>query len=319
MAIRSPLHSSRSSKEDAAMAMRGGDTPQTSSASYRLSYTDIDFLTRDELRPVRLQLELLKPELLQQEHGIDATVVVFGGSRIPEEPEAARIVSQAEQTAAADPANFDNQRKVAIARRVLAKSNYYEEARKLGGLLSKIYHEQSGRNLVVITGGGPGIMEAANRGAHDVGAKTMGMNIVLPHEQAPNPYITPELCFQFHYFSIRKMHFLMRAQALIAFPGGFGTLDELFETLTLIQTKKIKPLPVLLFGREFWQKLINFDFLVEEGVVSPEDLNIFKYVETAEEAAEIVKNYYTLIKDAWVERRRGAAPVQPGDVTPPFD
>lgn len=310
MVIRSPLHSSRSSKEDAAAAMRGGErgTPQTSSASYRLSYTDIDFLTRDELRPVRLQLELLKPEMLQHEHGIDATVVVFGGSRIPEKPEAARIVAQAEQAAAAAPENGDNQRKAAIARRVLAKSHYYDEARKLGGLLSKIYHEQSGRNLVVITGGGPGIMEAANRGARDVGAKTMGLNIVLPHEQAPNAYITPELCFQFHYFSIRKMHFLMRAQALVAFPGGFGTLDELFETLTLIQTKKIKPLPVLLFGREFWQKLINFDFLVEEGVVSPDDLNIFKYVETAEEAAEIVKNYYTLIKDAWVERRRGPAP-----------
>ncbi len=310
MAIRSSLHSSRSSKEDAAAAMHDGDTPQTSSASYRLSYTDIDFLTRDELRPIRLQLELLKPEMLQHEHGIDATVVVFGGSRIPEEQQAARIVAQTEQTAAANPENVDNQRKVVIARRVLAKSHYYAEARKLGGLLSKIYHEQSGRNLVVITGGGPGIMEAANRGARDVGAKTMGLNIVLPHEQAPNAYITPELCFQFHYFSIRKMHFLMRAQALVAFPGGFGTLDELFETLTLIQTKKIKPLPVLLFGREFWQKLINFDFLVEEGVVSPEDLNIFKYVETAEEAAEIVKNYYTLVKDAWVERRHGAAPAQ---------
>ncbi len=160
---------------------------------------------------------------------------------------------------------------------------------------------------MVITGGGPGIMEAANRGARDVGAKTMGLNIVLPHEQAPNPYITPELCFQFHYFSIRKMHFLMRAQALIAFPGGFGTLDELFETLTLIQTKKIKPLPVLLFGREFWQKLINFEFLVEEGVISPEDLDIFKFVETAEEAAEIVEKYFASVKAAWVDRRGRSA------------
>ena len=303
MAPRSSLRSSRSSKEDAVAALRSADTPQTVSSSYRLSYTDIDFLTRDELRPVRLQLELLKPELLQQEHGIDATVVVFGGSRIPEKVIAAENLARAEQAAAADPGNADELRKVAIARRILAKSHYYQEARKLGSLLSKIYHQHSGRNLVVITGGGPGIMEAANRGARDVGAKTIGLNIVLPHEQAPNPYITPELCFQFHYFSIRKMHFLMRAQALIAFPGGFGTLDELFETLTLIQTKKIKPLPVLLFGREFWQKLINFDYLVEEGVISPEDLNIFKFVETAEEAAEIVEKYFELVKDAWVDRR----------------
>jgi uncharacterized protein (TIGR00730 family) len=307
MAPRSSLRSSRSSKEDAVAALRSADTPQTVSASYRLSYTDIDFLTREELRPVRLQLELLKPELLQQEHGIDATVVVFGGSRIPEKSVAAENVARAEQAAAADPGNADSMRKVAIARRILAKSHYYQEARKLGGLLSKIYHQQSCRNLVVITGGGPGIMEAANRGARDVGAKTMGLNIVLPHEQAPNPYITPELCFQFHYFSIRKMHFLMRAQALIAFPGGFGTLDELFETLTLIQTKKIKPLPVLLFGREYWQKLINFEYLVEEGVISPEDLDIFKFVETAEEAAEIVEKYFASVKAAWVDRRGRSA------------
>jgi uncharacterized protein (TIGR00730 family) len=312
MTPRSPLQSYPTSKEDAVSAQRDVDTPQTASASYRLSYTDIDFLTREELRPIRLQLELLKPEMLQREHGIEATVVVFGGSRIPEEQEALENVAQTEQEAIADPKNRELQRKVAIARRILAKSHYYEEARKLGGLLSKIYHHKSCRNLVVITGGGPGIMEAANRGARDVGAKTMGLNIVLPHEQAPNPYITPELCFQFHYFSIRKMHFLMRAQALIAFPGGFGTLDELFETLTLIQTKKIKHLPVILFGREFWQKLINFDFLVEEGVISPEDLNIFKYVETAEEAAEIVEKYYDLVKGEWVDRRRG--PVQEGEV-----
>jgi hypothetical protein len=175
---------------------------------------------------------------------------------------------------------------------VLRKSRYYDEARKLGTLLSKIRHRQTGSSIVVITGGGPGIMEAANRGAHDIGAETMGLNIVLPHEQAPNAYITPELCFQFHYFSIRKMHFLMRAQALVAFPGGYGTLDELFETLTLIQTRKIQPLPVLLFGKEFWRKLINFDALVEEGVVDPNDLEIFQFVEKAEEATEIIDNYF---------------------------
>ena len=306
MTPRSPMQSYPSSKEGAASALRNVATPQTASASYRLSYTDIDFLNREELRPVRLQLELLKPELLQQEHGIEATVVVFGGSRIPEESAARANVVRAEEAAAADPANVETRQRVAIARRVLAKSHYYDEARKLGALLSKIYHQHSGRNLVVITGGGPGIMEAANRGAQDVGAKTMGLNIVLPHEQVPNRYITPELCFQFHYFSLRKMHFLMRAQALVAFPGGFGTLDELFETLTLIQTKKIKSLPVLLFGREFWQKLINFDFLVEEGVISPDDLKIFKFVETAEEAAEIVEQYYALVEGAWVDRRHRA-------------
>ncbi|MBU1565334.1 MAG: TIGR00730 family Rossman fold protein [Proteobacteria bacterium] len=308
MTPRSPRHSYPTSKEDADSAMLKVDTPQTASASYRLSYTDVDFLTREELRPVRLQLELLKPEMIQQEHGIDATVVVFGGSRIPEESEATKNVALAEQAAIADPNNPQLLQRVAIVKRILAKSHYYEEARKLGALLSKISHPRTLRKLVVITGGGPGIMEAANRGASEVGAKTMGLNIVLPHEQAPNPYITPELCFQFHYFSIRKMHFLMRAQALIAFPGGFGTLDELFETLTLVQTKKIKPLPVLLFGREFWQKLINFDFLVEEGVISPEDLDIFKYVETAEEAAEIIEKYNASVKEEWIERRRGVLP-----------
>ncbi|KJS03170.1 MAG: hypothetical protein VR65_02800 [Desulfobulbaceae bacterium BRH_c16a] len=293
---RSPKQSYPTSKEDVAAARRDVETPQTVSPAYRLSYTDIDFLTKEELRPVRLQLELLKPELLQQEHGIDGTVVVFGGSRIPEYKVAAEDLARAEKAVAADPTNPGLQRQVAVARRVVAKSHYYEEARRLGALLSEICDHRSGCNLVVITGGGPGIMEAANRGAYDIGAKTMGLNIVLPHEQAPNPYISPELCFQFHYFSIRKMHFLMRAQALVAFPGGFGTLDELFETLTLIQTKKIKPLPVLLFGREFWQKVIDFDFLVEEGVVSPDDLDIFQYVETAEDAATIIENFY--IRDA---------------------
>lgn len=307
MTPRSSLHSYPTSKEDAFSAQPGVETEQTMSASYRLSYTDIDFLTREELRPVRLQLELLKPEMLQQEHGIDATVVVFGGSRIPEAAEAAEGVAAAERALATDPGNAELQRKLAVAGRIKDKSRYYEEARKLGGLLSKIYHPGSGRNMVVITGGGPGIMEAANRGASEVGAKTIGLNIVLPHEQAPNRYITPELCFQFHYFSIRKMHFLMRAQALIAFPGGFGTLDELFETLTLIQTKKIKPLPVLLFGKDFWRRAINFEFFVEEGVISPEDLDIFRFVETAEEAAGIVERYYQEVKKQWVDRRRPPA------------
>lgn len=294
---RSSKHSYPTSKEDAVAARVEVFTPQTISPSYRLSYTDIEFLTKEELRPVRLQLELLKPELLQQEHNIDGTVVVFGGSRIPEPRVAAEDLVRAEQAVAADPSNPVLQRQAAVAGRVVAKSHYYDEARKLGALLSQVCDPRSGCNLVVITGGGPGIMEAANRGAYDIGAKTMGLNIVLPHEQAPNPYITPELCFQFHYFSIRKMHFLLRAQALVAFPGGFGTLDELFETLTLIQTKKIKPLPVLLFGREFWQQVVNFDFLVEEGVISPDDLNIFQYVDSAEEAATIIEQFYARDKD----------------------
>lgn len=290
---RPPKNIYPTSKQDAVAAEREVPlTPQTMSPSYRLSYTDIDFLTKEELRPVRLQLELLKPELLLQEHGIEGTVVVFGGSRIPEPREAEACLARRREEAAKDPANTELRRRVAVAERVAGKSHYYDEARRLGALVSEICDPRSGCNLIVITGGGPGIMEAANRGAFDMGAKTMGLNIVLPHEQAPNTYISPELCFQFHYFSIRKMHFLMRAQALVAFPGGFGTLDELFETLTLIQTRKIEPLPVLLFGREFWQKVINFEFLVEEGVISPEDLDIFQFVETAEEAAAIIERFY---------------------------
>jgi len=267
-------------------------TPQTTSPSYRLSFADIDFMTKEELRPVRLQLELLKPELLQQEHNIKATVVVFGGSRIPDSEEAKKKLAAAQSKADQSPNDPVVQQQLRIAHRLAAKSKYYEEAQKLGKLISEICHKRTKCNLVVITGGGPGIMEAANRGAHDVGAKTIGLNIVLPHEQAPNQYITPELCFQFHYFSIRKMHFLLRAQALVAFPGGFGTFDELFETLTLIQTQKMKPLPVLLFGREFWQKAIDFDLLVEEGVISPQDVNIFQFVETAEEAVAIIEEFF---------------------------
>lgn len=277
-----------SADEDAASSTICPQTPQTQSDSYKLSYMDPHFLMRDELRPVRLQLELLKPELLQEEHGIHATVVIFGGSRVVEESEAQQKLKDTEKQVQADPSDQHALQRFEIAKRVFQKTQYYAEARKLGKILSAKCHERIGCKLVVITGGGPGIMEAANRGAHDTGADTIGLNIVLPHEQSPNPYITPELSFQFHYFSIRKMHFLLRAQALVAFPGGYGTLDELFETLTLIQTKKIKPLPVLLFGRVFWEKLINFDFLVEEGVISPEDLEIFTFVESADEAAEVI-------------------------------
>ena len=261
------------------------DSPHTRSSSYRLAYQDEEFILRDELRPVRLQLELLKPELILQENHIESTVVVFGSARIPEpETAEARLVS-AEAEYRKNKNDAALKQKVNIARRALANSKYYEEARKLGGLISS----NTGKDmLVVITGGGPGIMEAANRGAHEAGIPSIGMNIVLPFEQAPNPYITPELTFQFHYFAVRKMHLLMRAKALVAFPGGFGTLDELFETLTLVQTQKIDAIPILLFGRAFWERVINFNALVEEGTISASDLDLFQFVETAEDAWSII-------------------------------
>jgi uncharacterized protein (TIGR00730 family) len=261
------------------------DSPHTRSSSYRLAYQDEEFILRDELRPVRLQLELLKPELILQENHIESTVVIFGSARIPEPQTAeARLVS-AEAEYRKNKSNDALKQKVNIARRALANSKYYEEARKLGGLISS----NTGKDmLVVITGGGPGIMEAANRGAHEAGIPSIGMNIVLPFEQAPNPYITPELTFQFHYFAVRKMHLLMRAKALVAFPGGYGTLDELFETLTLVQTQKVNAIPILLFGREFWERVINFDALVEEGTISAKDLELFQFVETAEDAWNII-------------------------------
>ena len=283
-----------SALEDARAAELSITSPQTLSPSYRLAYTDQDFLLRDELRPVRLELELLKPELILKEHGIEGTIVIFGGTRIPEPKVAHEHLADAEAAVRKDPANELLARKMKIARSIFEKSKYYEEARKLASLVSKASKNSNHLHFVVITGGGPGIMEAANRGADEVGAENIGLNIVLPFEQKPNEYITPELCFQFHYFAIRKMHFLIRAKALVVFPGGFGTLDELFETLTLIQTKKIKPMPVLIFGREFWKRIISFDALVEEGTISPEDIELFKYVETAEEAWEMISRSYNV-------------------------
>jgi len=275
---KSPFPSAR----DAALSARLHiDSPQCRSASYKLAFQDADFLLRDELRPVRLQLELLKPELILQEQHIESTVVIYGSARIadPETAETRLVSAQAEYNSCKDDPLAA--KKVASARRTLENSRYYDEARKLGHLISS----NTGKDkLVVVTGGGPGIMEAANRGAHEAGVPSIGMNIVLPHEQAPNPYITPDLNFQFHYFAVRKMHLLMRAKSLVAFPGGFGTLDELFETLTLIQTQKVQPIPVLLFGQAFWQRIINFDALIEEGTIANKDLELFEYVETAEEA-----------------------------------
>lgn len=290
MAFKSPYKCFPSAADDAEASERCIISPQTQSDTYKLAYADQQFLLRDELRPIRLQLELLKPEIIQQEENIRATVVMFGGSKVPEPKTAKRLLEQAESDAEREPNPLTNHR-VEVARRILDKSSYYEEARKLGKIITENCNN-NGCNLIVVTGGGPGIMEAANRGAHESGGKSMGLNIVLPHEQEPNPYITPELNFQFHYFAIRKMHFLMRARALVVFPGGFGTLDELFETLTLIQTKKIAPVPVLLFGKKFWDKVIDFDYLMVEGVIMPEDLEIFQYVETAEEAWRIIYEFY---------------------------
>ncbi len=264
-----------SAGEDLERAKIIEETPQTRSPAYRLAYADHDFLLRDELRPVRLQLELMKPELLLGEHGIDSTVVVFGSARIP----------------APDAVAQDGPRRPGC---VLDQKRAYQEARQFARLVSIAGQKPAGakRRFVVVTGGGPGVMEAANRGAHDVGAESIGLNIVLPHEQAPNPYITPELCFQFHYFAVRKMHFMMRALALVCFPGGFGTLDELFDALTLIQTGKARPMPVLLFDETYWRRIVNFEAMVDEGVISSGDLDLFRYVESAEEAWRLICSHY---------------------------
>ncbi|WP_374598894.1 LOG family protein [Sphingosinicella sp.] len=272
-----------SAEEDAAAAAKTTPIPQTEHPSYRLAFQDPDFLLREELRPVRFQLELLKPEMLLKEHGIASTFVLYGSARIPS-PEMAEALVAAART--------DWERKV--AERMRAKAKYYTEAYKLAYLVSSLPREDGERHFVVCSGGGPSIMEAANKGAHDAGAESVALNIVLEHEQLPNPYVTPALSFQFHYFALRKMHFLMRAKAVAAFPGGFGTLDELFETLTLIQTRKVKPFPVLLFGREFWERIINFEALAEEGTISRDDLSLFHFVETAEEAWEIVAGFYEI-------------------------
>lgn len=253
------------------------DTPQTRAPAYRLAFDDKDFLCREDLRPVRLQLELLKPELLLEERGIRSTVVMFGGARIPE--------PGGEAWAAKNETQKKN---------LEANAVYYEEARKFAQVCSRYSATQFHKEFVVVTGGGPGVMEAGNRGATDVGAPSIGLNIVLPHEQAPNEYVTPELCFNFHYFAIRKMHFLLRAKAISVFPGGFGTMDELFEALTLIQTGRMERVPFLLFGKDFWKGAINLDFLAAQGTISPGDVELISFVDTAEEAWGIISAFYEL-------------------------
>ncbi|MDG1376388.1 MAG: TIGR00730 family Rossman fold protein [Yoonia sp.] len=262
-------HPFRDSHQDSKEAQHIPSTPQTQAPEYRLAFTDEDFLCRDELRPVRLQLELLKPQMLMDEAGIASTIVLFGGARIPE------------------PAKKHTAKTETLA----ALSKYHTEARRFAEIMTRKSLERGGKEDVIVTGGGPGVMEAGNRGAADAGGRSIGLNIVLPHEQAPNKYVTPELCFNFYYFAIRKMHFLMRASAICVFPGGFGTLDEMFEAITLIQTGRMARVPLLLFGEAFWRGIINWEAIAEAGTISEDDLKLFQFVETAEEAVAALENW----------------------------
>ncbi|WP_424993368.1 LOG family protein [Oceaniradius stylonematis] len=265
------------SEKDMERAKQVPDTPQTRAPAYRLAFDDPEFLCREELRPVRLQLELLKPDMLLQERGIRSTVVMFGGARIPE--------PGGEAWAAKNETQKKN---------LEANAVYYEQAREFARQCSRHSAASLYKEFVVVTGGGPGVMEAGNRGATDVGAPSIGLNIVLPHEQAPNEYVTPELCFNFHYFAIRKMHFLLRAKAISVFPGGFGTMDELFEALTLIQTGRMERVPFLLFGKAFWRGAIDLGFLAEQGTISPGDVELISFVDTADEAWAVIADFYAL-------------------------
>src|SRR3954451_21309704 len=271
-----------SSKVEARAAEHVPSAPQTESVAYKLAFQDTEFLLREDLRPVRFQLELLKPELLLNEANIGSTFVVYGSGRVPAPDMADALIA---------PATNDEQR--AVAERLKAKSPYYEVARELARLASRCSLDEDGkRHFVVCSGGGPSFMEAANRGAHEEGQETIGLNIVLPHEQLPNPYVSPDLSFQFHYFALRKMHFLLRARAVAVFPGGYGTFDEMFELLTLVQTGKVRPLPILLFGRDYWSRMVNFEGLAEEGVIAPHDLELIHWCEEAADAWEFVSRFY---------------------------
>lgn len=259
--------------------------------SYRLAYEDRYFLSSDDLRPVRLQLELLKPEHYLRQNNIRSTIVVFGSARLLSPSQARNLLAELEDTNAL-PDDREVDERIMHARRQVEYSRYYDEARYFSKTVSERFQQEGRRDFVVVTGGGPGIMEAANRGAFDAGMRSIGLNITLPHEQEPNSYISPELCFQFRYFGLRKMHFLLRAKALVAFPGGYGTLDELFETLTLIQTGKVKRMPVVLVGEKFWRRAIDFEFLVDEGMIDRQDLDLFKIVDTAEDAITFLHDFY---------------------------
>ncbi len=266
----------------------------THSPSYRLAYEDVDFLSGPRLRAARMELEFLKPDFALEDHGIKNTIVVFGSTRIVEPAEARRLLEQAKRQLAQLPDDATRKRAVATAERIAAKSSYYDVAREFARLVSHDGDIEGKPHFTVMTGGGPGIMEAANRGTQDIGAKSVGLNIALPLEQMPNPYITPELCFQFHYFAIRKFHFVLRAMALVVFPGGFGTIDEMFEVLTLRQTHRLQHIPVILVGREYWNQAINFQFLADEGVIADDDLRLLEFADTAEAAWQIIREFHKL-------------------------
>ena len=264
------------------------------SPTYRLAYEDAELLAQDDLRPLRLQLELLKPERILREQGVQSTVVVFGSARVSDAATAcARLTALEQQGGAAASGNPALDQKLARARRRIEQAHHYEQARRFAHLISSRFQQQERCDFVVVTGGGPGIMEAANRGAFEAGARSIGLNITLPHEQAPNPYVSPELAFRFQYFALRKMHFLLQARGLVTFPGGYGTLDELFEVLTLIQTGEMAPIPVVLVGREFWRRAIDFDYLVDEGYIAPTDVDLFTCVDEAEEIVTALERFYT--------------------------
>jgi len=277
----------RKKSEIALMKKRLKESP-----AYRLAYKDHDFIDKDSLRPTRLQLELRKPEIIFHHHRIKSTIVVFGGTRIKEPGEAAAAVKKIETKLKKKPDSRELKRELAIAKSVQKKARYYHECHEFGRLVSSECQRDKDYEFVIVTGGGPGIMEAANRGAYDAGCRSVGLNIRLPMEQEPNPYITPELCMQFHYFAIRKMHFMLRAKALVAFPGGYGTLDELFEALTLSQTKVLAPMPIILFGEKYWKNIIDFNYLVNEGLIAPEDRELYVYVDKAIDAWNYIKYYY---------------------------
>lgn len=260
--------------------------------SYKLAFEDIEFLAKDELRPLRLQLELMKPEHYLQQEGVRSTVVVFGSARVNSKENAEGKLAEAEAALKKDGDNEELRADLTQARQQLLYSGYYEEARNFANLVSTRFQQERRRDFVVVTGGGPGIMEAANRGAKEAGARSVGLNITLPNEQQPNPYISEELSFRFHYFALRKMHFLMRAKALVVFPGGYGTFDELFEVLTLVQTGKIQPIPIILIGRDFWDRAVNFNFLVEEGVIASQDLELFHVEDNARDAVKAICEFY---------------------------
>lgn len=265
------------------------------SPSYQLAELDIDFLGRRENRPLRMQLELLKTETHLREHQIDSTVVVFGGTQIMPREQAEAVLREAKHNAEKSPHDHRIIRALERAKRIMAKSHYYDEAREFSRLVSTSKQVDGRPKLVVMTGGGPGVMEAANRGAFEAGQKSIGLNIDLPHEQEPNPYITPDLCFQFHYFAMRKFHFVLRAAALVVFPGGFGTLDELFDCLCLRQTRRMQQIPIILYGREYWDNVINFRFLADEGVIDDEDIKLVDFAETPAQAWEIIAKFHGLV------------------------